>query len=676
MTNAAPIRARPLEEAQVVEQRAAAHGSHAASGALPPALTTFIGRRSELQELQSLAGRTRLLTLVGGGGAGKTRLAVELAELLRAKHPQGAWFVDLSGVTDADQVELAVARAVGTIDDRQAAPLDTVVARLQGEPGLLVVDNCEHLVETCAAVVVTLLMRCAHLRVLATSREPLDVSGETTWRVPALSLPPVDPVDVTALAGSEAVDLFCDRAKHARPDWVCTDDEAGAVASICLALEGMPLALELAAARVRVLSVAGIAAGLCDQLGLLTGGGRLAAQRRRTLRASLDWSHELLTDPERNLFRRLAAFTGTFDVPAAAVVGATPSDLMEHQVLDQLCLLVDKSLVTALPGPDGSTRFRLPETVRQYAAQQLAASGEREVVAAAHRAHYLALAEALRDRAHGSDTQPVLAALANELSNLRVAFDGSLSAGEVDQALRLATACYPLWRMSGRRAEGSAWLDRALAGGETDARVRLRALIARNRLAGAGGICGAEADRVDEAIALAREVGDRGLLARALHGGTAYLVRGPRALQRLLAESLQVASEAGDSEAALDAEMWLALSTTFLHPERAVVLLDELAARTEHGSADYLRLAAAGWSGVARLMCGDADGARHTLDTTTPPEAAVAAVMHGYLLACSDGPTRWPRTPTKLPNTWRGQHGSPRPAGTGSSTPCWGWLPA
>ena len=320
---------------------------------LPVQLTSFIGRGAQMDDVRRLLGDNRLVNLTGAGGAGKTRLAVEIAARFGADFRDGVHYVDLAPVTRAEVVPVAVARALGLPDQPGRSTVDSVVRSIGERRMLLVVDNCEHLLEPAASLSTELLGACPALRLLATSREPLGVPGEVTFLVPSLSI------------GDEAVDLFADRARRIRPDFAVTQNNSATVEEICRRLDGMPLAIELAAARVRALSLDEILGSLHDRFRLLTGGARTAVRRQQTLRASVDWSHALLTEPERVLFRRLAVFLGGFDLDAAQAVAGT-TEVERYQVLDQLTLLVDKSLVVA-ENTSGRTRYRLLETVRQYA---------------------------------------------------------------------------------------------------------------------------------------------------------------------------------------------------------------------------------------------------------------------------------------------------------------------
>ena len=345
-------------------------------------------------------------------------------------------------------VPVTVARALGLSDQQGSTTMDTIVRSVSDRQMLLILDNCEHLLDASAALIMAVLDRCPGVTLLTTSREPIGVPGEVTWRVPSLSL------------DSEALSLFVDRARRARPDFALTDDNTACVTEICRRLDGMPLAIELAAARVRALSLTEILDSLRDRFRLLTGGSRTAVFRQQTLRASVDWSHALLTEAERVLFRRLAPFMDGFDLDAAQAVGGG-DDVERYQVLDMLGLLVDKSLVIA-EDCGGRTRYRLLETVRQYAMEKLGESDEAVSIRSRHRDHYAAIAAALNAPAR-TGYQQLLEQMESEIDNLRAAFAWSLEDVEIEIALGLAVSLSPLWWGTGKIREGLAWLDLALA---------------------------------------------------------------------------------------------------------------------------------------------------------------------------------------------------------------------
>ncbi|MFG2123547.1 BTAD domain-containing putative transcriptional regulator [Streptomyces sp. NPDC048710] len=446
---------------------------------LPAPATALIGREREMAEVEKLLGRGRLLTLTGAGGCGKTRLALAVAARRGDDFRDGAWFVDLGGLAEPHLVPEVVAAALG-LQLPPSGGREALLAQLDGRELLLVLDNCEHLIDACAALASEVLARCPGVLVLATSREPLRSYGERTFRVPSLGLP--DPrrlPSVEELGRFASVRLFVERAGDADPGFRLTPGNAEAVAQICFRLDGMPLALELAAARVPVLAPRQIAERLDDALALLGRGGRRGATRQETLLATLEWSHRLLDEEERRLFRRLAVFAGGFSLAAAEEVCADGAH--DTSVLDLLGRLADKSLVWAEPRQD-EVRYRLLETIRQYAAERLRAAGELAATEARHRRFYLELAEA-RDR---EPPTGICGATSLELEadygNLRAALRSFLR-HEPDSALRLAVALRSFWPERGRLAEGRRWLEDALAAAPEPTLARARALMGRAVLA-------------------------------------------------------------------------------------------------------------------------------------------------------------------------------------------------
>jgi predicted ATPase/class 3 adenylate cyclase/DNA-binding CsgD family transcriptional regulator len=501
---------------------------------LPVQLTSFVGRETEMIEVRRILADNRLVTLTGAGGAGKTRLAVQIAAQIAGEFGDGVWCADLAPITDPEVVPVAVARALGLPDQPGRSTMDTLARFIDDRQMLVVLDNCEHLLDACAALVVELLGACAGLRLLATSREPIGVAGEATWQVPSLSL------------ADEAIQLFVDRARRVRPDFSVTDGNAATVTEICRRLDGMPLAIELAAARVRALSVTEILDSLHDRFRLLTGGGRTAVRRQQTLRASVDWSHALLTEPEHVLFRRLAVFMGGFDLEAAQAVTAS-GDVERYQVLDQLTLLVDKSLVVA-EDRHGRTRYRLLETVRQYALEKLGESGEADDVRTRHRDHYTSLG-ALLGTPGQAGREARIDQAETEIDNLRAAFAWSHENCDIEPALQLVSSLQPLWLGRGRIQEGLAWFDAVLSddtahGIEVAAGVRARALADKAALATQ--VVAVDLDQAEEALAIAREVGDPALVARALTACGGIAVYNTEVAARYLAEASELARGLGD----------------------------------------------------------------------------------------------------------------------------------
>lgn len=420
---------------------------------LPAQVTSFIGRALELEATAELIASHRLVSFVGPGGCGKTRLALQLAALRFDAFPDGVWLVDLASLTDPDSVALALSAAIGVQDTRDGAQ-SALIAALRDTSTLVVVDNCEHLVARAATLVEHVLHECPKVTVLATSREPLGAEGEVVWRVPALSVP------TDTIEGSEAAELFVDRATLVRPGFAVTDDNAAAISAICSRLEGMPLAVELAAARVRVLPPAEIAKGLDDCFRLLGGGPRTAHSRQQTLQASLEWSYRLLTDVEQTVLRRLGVFSGSFALAAAEVVVADDR-VAAYEVLDIITSLVDKSLVGATEDDDGA-RFSLLEPVRQYALLALGSADETARTRDRHLAFYVRRSRDAGPALTAGD-EAWLRRVEADYENFRGAFAWALSDSDPRVPRWLVTNLAFFWLHQGRWHEGLQWIGQALA---------------------------------------------------------------------------------------------------------------------------------------------------------------------------------------------------------------------
>jgi predicted ATPase/DNA-binding SARP family transcriptional activator len=430
---------------------------------LPAGVTRFVGRACELAEVQRLIGRSRLLTLTGVGGAGKTRLALAAAAGVISRYPDGVWLLELAPLTDEAVILAPLTAALGITvggTDTPGEVEDAVCSHLASRQVLLIFDNCEHLIVPVARQVNSLLTRCPELRVLATSRELLGVAGEVSFLVPPMSLPSGERADMTALLASDAVTLFCERIEAAAPDFRLTAQNAESVAAICRRLDGIPLALELAAARVRMLSVEQIVDRLDDCFRLLTGGARTSVPRHQTLRAALDWSYDLLSGREQAALRQLAVFPDRFDIDAAVAVMAAAEQAVAPTLdnFDLLARLLDKSLVVAEQAGEES-RYRLLEPIRQYSMEKLVEAGELDEARRRHRDFFLMRAAAFRSEFHVNvELRQCLA----DLGNYRAALEWSWHQRDIEAALQLLIAHFPVMFWAGY-PDAVVWLERVLA---------------------------------------------------------------------------------------------------------------------------------------------------------------------------------------------------------------------
>jgi predicted ATPase/class 3 adenylate cyclase len=436
---------------------------------LPVQLTSFVGREREVVELTPLLMQTRLLTLTGPGGTGKTRLALRLAAEVVEQFPDGVWLVELAPLADPALVPQTVATALGMREQPGRLPMAALLDFVRPKTLLLALDNCEHLIAACAELAETLLRAAPGLRILATSREALGIAGETAYRVPSLPLPDAGHApDVAVLAGNDCVRLFVERAAAAHPAFHLTATNAPAIAQIGRRLDGIPLALELAAARATVLPPHQIAAGLDDRFRLLTGGRRTAMPRHQTLLALIEWSHDLLSEPERVLLRRLSVFAGGWSLEAARAVGG---DELGADVLDTLAHLADKSLVEVeAPGEATEARYRLLETIRQFAREKLVAAREMEAIRDRHLDEFVRLAEAAEPNMRTAAQLEWMSRLEAEHDNLRAALAWALERSASDKALRLAGALSYFWIIRLRLSEAQKWLRAALEHAEREQR--------------------------------------------------------------------------------------------------------------------------------------------------------------------------------------------------------------
>ncbi len=514
---------------------------------LPVQLTTFVGRERDMAEVIRLLSGSRLLTLTGPGGGGKTRLALQVAAEILAEYRDGVWLAALATVTDPAFVPHTVATALSVREHPSQRPTATLAEDLRSKNLLLILDNCEHVIGACALLADELLRTCPRLRILTTSREALRIPGEVVYPVPSLTLPDRGRPSVDGLKRSEAGRLFIERATLAQPGFTLQDGEAEALAEICRRLDGNPLAIELAAARVRVLSILQIAARLDDRFRLLTEGGRTTLPRHQTLQAAIDWSHDLLTERERILFRRLSAFAGGWTL--AAVEEICAGDGVEGtDVLDLLTRLVEKSLVIA-ESQVSEVRYRMLETIREYARAKLSHAGEAITVYRRHLDWFLSLAERARLALRRPNEAEWLSRLHADHDNFRAALKTSLTQGTAEEGLRLRVALAGFWYRRGHLIEGRMWLEAALARSEgVRASVRAEALHAAGRLA--TGLSDYDAAHAfhEESLQIFREAGDNREMAESLHAlGRVAEVRDDCAAARpLYEESLAIFRELGD----------------------------------------------------------------------------------------------------------------------------------
>jgi len=546
---------------------------------LPIQVTSFIGREREMEEIKAFLRTTRLLTLTGSGGAGKTRLAMQVAADLLDPESDGVWLVELAAITDAERVDPTVANTLNIREEPGRTILQTLTDQLRTKRMLLLLDNCEHVLDACASLSDTLIRHCPHITILASSRQALGISGELTYRVPSLLLPdPEAETSVEILSGIESIRLFSDRARFHQPAFAITTSNAPMLAQVCHQLDGIPLAIELAAARVRVMPVEQIADRLDDCFRLLTGGSRTALPRHQTLRAAIDWSYSLLPPVERVLLNRLSVFARGWSLEAAERVCADPSEstspgqsslqeahtgpsgelwqsepirVEDWEILDLLTALVDKSLV-AYEEQNGQARYWLLETLRQYLRTKLTASGEAEAIQRRHLAYFIALTEESERKTRGSEQTWWLERLDREHDNLRAALGWPTYTEEDTEAgLRLAGGLWWFWHVRGQHVtEGRRWLSNKLAEASHDSPYRAKALNGAAVLARNQGDYATARSLSEESLALKRRLQDKQGIAAALTTlATLALMQGDYADSRpRYEEALELERELGNRQ--------------------------------------------------------------------------------------------------------------------------------
>ncbi|MBI5716167.1 MAG: tetratricopeptide repeat protein [Burkholderiales bacterium] len=554
---ASPERVHQLQHPALRAQFPPLRSLEATPNNLAQQLNSFVGRERELAEVRALLAKTRLLTLLGMGGIGKSRLSVQLGAELLDEYPDGVWLVELAPLADPLLVPQALASVLGVKEEQGSSVTDALLSYVRDKTLLVILDNCEHVVHACADLAKRLLQAAPGVRVLGSSRDVLQVAGETAYQVPTLSVPgdegaeveerTVPPAHLARLARHEAVRLFMDRASAVQPALRLTAQNAGAVASICRQLDGIPLALELAAARTRALSVQAIAARLADRFRLLVSGDRTVLPRQRTLRALIDWSFDLLDEAERMLFRRLSVFAGGWTLESAEAV-CEGGGIESPHVLDLLARLVEKSLVVM---DAGGTRYRMLETVRAYALEKLVEAGDEAATRGRHLEHFLGLAETARPHLAGPVQSLWLKRLDQERENFIAAHDWCGRAEECAmQGLQLVFVLKTYWRIRGLLGLGQRITVEASMREAARPRgfARCRVLCDAGQLTYFMGRYDESRRYLEESHAIAMEIGDRGRMAAVLQPlGTVYVALGERARARATYESaVMLAREVGE----------------------------------------------------------------------------------------------------------------------------------
>jgi predicted ATPase/transcriptional regulator with XRE-family HTH domain len=612
---------------------------------VPTPLTRLIGREVEIGALRTILQRddVRFVTLTGAGGTGKTRLAIAVAAEMGDAFPDGVVFVDLSPLTDPTLVVPTIATSLGVREVVDQSLSETLSSFLTSKQLLLVLDNCERILAA-APDITTLLAACPGLSVLATSREPLHVRGEREFPVPPLPLPATTPLlELGQFASAPAIALFVERAEESQPEFTMTTENMAAVAAICRRLDGLPLAIELAAARVKVLPPQALLVRLEHRLPLLTGGGRDLPARQRTMRDAIAWSYDLLSPDEQALFRRLAVFAGGFTLASAEAVAAAEGRLA---VLDGLVALVEQSLVRQMPGAGAEPRYQMLETVREFGLERLVSSGDADDARQRHAEHFLRVSDDLMQASTILMDHASLMRVVAEHDNVRLALVWYDQHGEIDALLQLSSLLYGLWFSRGLYREGVQWVDRAL---ERSQRVPSSTLI--RALDGAGTLAIFQGDYVratsfiEEGLALAQVLGDPSLMSEALTYAAflAYRHRAFARAEELLAEARHILAGSAESEPGALPFLTLGGVVPFFHIGDLALVQGQFAqAATEYEEAIALFQAAGSETGLRDMQAGLAAVRYLTGDV---PQAAA---LYGESLQQSHAMAFWPLVVSSL----------------------------
>ena len=586
---------------------------------LPAQSASFVGRHREVAEVRDLVNSGRLVTLTGAGGSGKTRLALQVAAELLDGAGDGVWLVELAPVSSPEGVATAIAETLGAVGEPGRPVLETLLDALAPQNILIVLDNCEHLVDSCAKVADAILRRCSHVHLITTSREPLGINGESIYRVPSLSLPGPDEEETPATGASDAVALFVERAHAQGADLSLGRATLPLVVSICRRLDGMPLAIELAAARLRSLSLADLNDRLDQRFRLLTGGSRSAMPRQQTLRATVDWSYSLLNEPEQSVLRRLSVFVEGFDLDAAEAV-CSLGDIDEFEVTDLLGSLVDKSLVVAEPGVSGTVRYRLLETIRQFSAERLVERDEQEAaaVSTAHCSYFLSLARQAEPYLTGPEQGRWLARLGTDQANLRRAIEHAVAEPDgTARALGLVVSLSRYWWVRSRREEAADLLSEVLERPETQAEPQLLCLALLNSGVFIDSVGPGRARRNSErAVEIARSLGDERLLVRSLGmlGAVCYFSGQSEVGLPYGDEALARARQLGDDVVLGESLLLYLLNRQALDPATTGELYAEALACTRRSGDRFIAYVLRNNAGCMALDLSDVPAARAHLD--------------------------------------------------------------